>query len=63
MQFVGHHSDLGLFSNRLRQVDGSTKLGAFETSAIEDYGASVAVATVSDVSEAFHVAFEVEEEL
>lgn len=43
--------------------NGPAKFWAFEASSFEDYGAAIAMPTVSNVSEAFHVAFEVEEEL
>jgi hypothetical protein len=45
------------------EENGPAQFWAFEASAFEDYGTAIAVPTISNASEAFHIAFEMEEEL
>jgi hypothetical protein len=43
--------------------DGTVEKWAFESPAFEDYGGAVAVGAGSDVTETFHVTFEMKEKL
>jgi len=62
VRFVDRHRDLELSPSHTRRAAPSRGVLGFEASAFEDHDAAIVEPTVSNVSEAFHVAFEVKEE-